>query len=288
MAKLVIEVPEELRGLGEAFATMVARVQGPVAGTRGGTAVDYGQVEQTIAEEAGGIELAAHRTILEALDVDVPTVIIGGLRYTKVGRCEAPYHTLAGSVSIERSLDRQSGQRGGHPGGRVVDPVSLRAGVVGAGLAAAHGAGDGPPGATGALARRGGDGRGVRPPALLAVQRRAGRPSGGRAGGGGSPGQRGRVDRHLRGALRGAIGQCVARPRERTDGGAAAPPRRPPAQGGAQAAGRADVSHGVLWHGDAARRAGGGAPYDPLRVHARGRRAGDAGPVGARHRGRDA
>ena len=163
MAKLVIEVPEELRGLGEAFATMVARVQGPVAGTRGGTAVDYGQVEQTIAEEAGGIELAAHRTILEALDVDVPTVIIGGLRYTKVGRCEAPYHTLAGSVSIERSLYRQSGQRGGHPGGRVVDPVSLRAGVVGAGLTAAHGAGDSPPGATGALARRGGDGRGVRP-----------------------------------------------------------------------------------------------------------------------------
>ena len=99
MAKLVIEVPEELRGLGEAFATMVARVQGTVAGTRGGTAVDYGQVEQTIAEEAGGIELAAHRTILEALDVDVPTVIIGGLRYTTVGRCEAPYHTLAGSVS---------------------------------------------------------------------------------------------------------------------------------------------------------------------------------------------
>ena len=288
MAKLVIEVPEELRGLGEAFATMVARVQGPVAGTRGGTAVDYGQVEQTIAEEAGGIELAAHRTILEALDVDVPTVIIGGLRYTKVGRCEAPYHTLAGSVSIERSLYRQSGQRGGHPGGRVVDPVSLRGGVVEQGWlprtaqVMAHQVQQGP--SRDAVATAGG----VRPPARLAVQRRAGRPSGGRAGGGGSPGQRGRVDRHLRGALRGAIGQCVARPRERTDGGAAAPPRRPPAQGGGQAAGRADVSHGVLWHGDAARRAGGGAPYDSLRVHARGRRARDAGPVGARHRGRDA
>ena len=89
MAKLVIEVPEELRGLGEAFATMVARVQGPVAGTRGGTAVDYGQVEQTIAEEAGGIELAAHRTILEALDVDVPTVIIGG-RTLDAGPDEVP------------------------------------------------------------------------------------------------------------------------------------------------------------------------------------------------------
>ena len=37
---------------------------------------------------------------------------------------------MAGSVSAERSLYRQSGERGGQPGGRVVDPVSLRAGVV--------------------------------------------------------------------------------------------------------------------------------------------------------------
>ena len=102
MAKLVIEVPEELRGLGEAFATMVARVQGTVAGARGGKAVDYGQVEGAIAEEAGDLERAAHRAMLAALDID-------------------------------RSLYRQSGQRGGQPGGRVVDAVSLRAGVVGRG-----------------------------------------------------------------------------------------------------------------------------------------------------------
>ncbi len=130
MAKLVIEIPDELKDLGEALATMVARVQGTVAGTGGGKAVDYGRVERAVAAEAGGIERAAHRAILQALDIDVPAVVIGGLRYTKVGRCEAPYHTLAGSVSIERSLYRQSGQRGGQPGGRVVDPVSLRAGVV--------------------------------------------------------------------------------------------------------------------------------------------------------------
>ena len=55
------------------------------------------------------------------------------LAWTWVGRCEASYHTLAGSVSIERSLYRQSGQRGGEPGGKVVDPVSLRVGVVGDG-----------------------------------------------------------------------------------------------------------------------------------------------------------
>ena len=36
MAKLVIEIPDELKDLGEALATMVARVQGTVAGTGGG------------------------------------------------------------------------------------------------------------------------------------------------------------------------------------------------------------------------------------------------------------
>ena len=129
MAK-IIEVPDGLEGLGKAFAALVARVQKTVAATGGGKALDYGRVEQAISEETGGVERAAHRAVLQALDIDVPAVIIGGLRYVRVGRCEAPYHTAAGSVSIERSLYRQSGQRGGQPGVRVVDPVSLRAGVV--------------------------------------------------------------------------------------------------------------------------------------------------------------
>jgi len=51
-----------------------------------------------------------------------------------VGRCEAVYQTLARWVSIERSLYRQSGRRGGgEPRGKVVDPVSVRVGVVGDG-----------------------------------------------------------------------------------------------------------------------------------------------------------
>ena len=55
----MIEIPDELKDLGEALATMVARVQGTVAGTGGGKAVDYGQVERAIAEETGSIERAA-------------------------------------------------------------------------------------------------------------------------------------------------------------------------------------------------------------------------------------
>src|SRR5438552_7391368 len=92
--------------------------------------VKYAENEESNAESARRTELTGHRTIMQSLEIDVAGVIIGGVRYTREGLCEAPYHTMAGSVSVERSLYRQLGKRGGQPGGRVVDPVSLRAGVV--------------------------------------------------------------------------------------------------------------------------------------------------------------
>ena len=130
MPKMVIEVPEEFTEVGKAMAEHLAALQRTVSRLGGGKAVDYGEIEQAMAESAGRTELAGHRAILQSLDIDVAAVMIGGMRYTRVGRCEAPYHTMVGSVSVERSLYRQSGERGGQPGGRVVDPVSLRAGVV--------------------------------------------------------------------------------------------------------------------------------------------------------------
>lgn len=133
MPKMVIEVPEKFEEVGKAMAETLAKLERTLGGLGGGKAVDYAEIERAILEETGRTEQAAHRAILQSLDIDVPTVVIGGLRYNRVGRCEASYHTMAGSVSIERSLYRQSGQRGGQPGGKVVDPVSLRAGVVGDG-----------------------------------------------------------------------------------------------------------------------------------------------------------
>src|SRR2546427_3508059 len=134
MPKMVIEVPEEFTEVGKAMAEHLAALQRTVSRLGGGKAVDYAEIEQAMAVSAGRTELAGHRAILQSLDIDVAAVMIGGMRYTRVGRCEAPYHTMAGSVSVERSLYRQSGERGGQPGGRVVDPlsrpVSLRAGVV--------------------------------------------------------------------------------------------------------------------------------------------------------------
>src|SRR6266496_6352654 len=130
MPKMVIEVPEEFTEVGKAMAEHLAALQRTVSRLGGGKAVDYAEIEQAMAESAGRTELAGHRAILQSLDIDVASVMIGGVRYTRVGRCEAPYHTMAGSVSVERSLYRRSGERGGQPGGRVVDAVSLRAGVV--------------------------------------------------------------------------------------------------------------------------------------------------------------
>src|SRR5580658_4747029 len=150
MPKMIIEVPEEFTALGEAMAEHLAAVQRTVSRLGGGKTVDYAEIEQAMAESAGRTELAGHSAILQSLDIDVPAVIIGGVRYLRVGRCEAPYHTMAGSVSVERSLYRKSGERGGQPGGRVVDPVSLRAGVVEDGWlprtarAMAHGVQQGP------------------------------------------------------------------------------------------------------------------------------------------------
>jgi hypothetical protein len=133
MPKMVIEVPDQFVEVGKAMAEHLAMLQRTVDRLGGGKAVDYAAVEAAIAEGASRTELAAHGAIWKRLDVDVPAVVIGGVRYTRVGRCEGAYHTMIGSVSVERSLYRQSGERGGQPGGRVVDAVSLRAGVVGDG-----------------------------------------------------------------------------------------------------------------------------------------------------------
>lgn len=108
----VIEVPDELAEMGKATAEHLANVQRTMARLGGGKAVDYAEVEVAMAESAGRTELAGYRAILQSLELDVPAVVIGGVRYTRVGRCEAPYHTMVGSVSVERSLYRQSGERG--------------------------------------------------------------------------------------------------------------------------------------------------------------------------------
>jgi hypothetical protein len=126
MAAMVIHVPEELKDFGVAVRTMIDAVQRAIAGSAGGKAVDYDAVECAIAGAAARSECAAHGAVLRSLDIDKPAVLIGGKLHRRVGRCDAAYYTLAGPVVIPRSLYRERGVRNG----KVVDTVSVRAGVV--------------------------------------------------------------------------------------------------------------------------------------------------------------
>jgi len=126
----MIEYPEELQSLVEAVMKVVEETTVFVAGQGAGEAVDYAEVERQVAEQTAQVERESHAARLAALDVDVPHVEIGGQRYRRVMRAApGPYHTLAGSVRVTRTLYREVGQRSG----KTVDPVSLRAGVVGLG-----------------------------------------------------------------------------------------------------------------------------------------------------------
>ena len=95
----------------------------------GGKPIDYARVERTIGEKSAAVERAAHQAILRALDIDVARVVIDGVPWSRVGRHEATYYTMAGPIAVARSVYRRDGERNG----KVVDPISLRAGVVGDG-----------------------------------------------------------------------------------------------------------------------------------------------------------
>ena len=124
----MIEVPQELNGLGVAMAAMLAAVTEAKAqaAVKGGRAMDYAAVERALGAAAAQTEREGHRAVLQALDVDRKAVVIEGAQHRRVGRESATYYTMAGAVVVERALYREAGKRNA----KVVDAVSLRAGVV--------------------------------------------------------------------------------------------------------------------------------------------------------------
>ena len=127
--QMVLEMPEELKGVGEAVKAMIRQVAASWRSTRGGRAVDYAVIERQVAAGAAAIERASHQAVLQGLDIDRPHVVIEGKEYRRVGRYEADYYTLAGPVRIVRTLYRKCGQRNA----KTVNAVSLRCGAVGEG-----------------------------------------------------------------------------------------------------------------------------------------------------------
>jgi len=95
----------------------------------GGRAVDYGKVEDRVAADVAAIERESHAGILRSLEIDAPTVTIGGKLHVRIGDGDGVFKTLSGPVSVRRALYRPTEERNG----KVVDAITLRTGAIGRG-----------------------------------------------------------------------------------------------------------------------------------------------------------
>lgn len=126
MAVIVIDVPEELKGLQgplQAVVDLAKRELRP----RAGAPMNTHDVQQAISQKTAEVELVVWRALLASLDVDADIVMIKGKRHNRIGRSEATFYTPAGAVEgIPRTLYRETGVRNG----KAVDPVAVRTGAV--------------------------------------------------------------------------------------------------------------------------------------------------------------
>lgn len=124
---IVIEIPDEFKSLAPSVEGVVETLERRCRATGAGRSVDHAALEREIGEAVREVERQAQGLLLSALDVDAPFIEADGRRFRRIGRETATYRTLAGEVPVERALYRPVGERNG----KVVDPVSLRAGTVG-------------------------------------------------------------------------------------------------------------------------------------------------------------
>lgn len=129
MPGIYIEIEAKYQNLVDAFVQVVEIVRAGQQISPQGAAVDYGRVEQEVAQATAALERAAHVQLLGALDVDAPQVVIAGQTYRKVMRSLGSYYTQAGAVQLERTLYRKLAERSG----ATVDAISLRTGALGEG-----------------------------------------------------------------------------------------------------------------------------------------------------------
>jgi hypothetical protein len=82
---VMLEVPKEWA---EAVKKFIDGVEAAKPDTRGGKAVDYAAYEQAVEEQGAALEREAHRSLLQALDIDAERVVINGKLHSQVGRYE--------------------------------------------------------------------------------------------------------------------------------------------------------------------------------------------------------
>jgi len=126
---VLVKVPVEHKELAESIQSLVDATARKSRSAAGGRAVDYAETERAIAEETAAVERAAHAEVLRALDVDAPRIRVRGATYARFGRTRGTYSTMAGEVSVERTVYREVGVRNGP----ILDPIRIRTGAYGRG-----------------------------------------------------------------------------------------------------------------------------------------------------------
>jgi hypothetical protein len=72
VAQIILEVESKYQALGEAFKRLLDQVQARrEAAVADGAALDYGQVEQEVAQAIAALKREAHQVVLSALDAKV-------------------------------------------------------------------------------------------------------------------------------------------------------------------------------------------------------------------------
>jgi hypothetical protein len=124
---IVVELPAHHKALADVVLAASKELLEIEPKTKGGRTVDMIPIEESVAAAAARLECAMLSEVLRQLDVDAERVVIGGKEYVRVGRYPMTYNGMPGSVAIERSIFRLVTERNG----KTVDPIALRAGLVG-------------------------------------------------------------------------------------------------------------------------------------------------------------
>src|SRR3954469_14460824 len=110
-----IEVPTSCAVLCSRLADLTQRIDEELAQAGNGAAIDYGAIEQRVADALGEVERGLHAQVLARLDIDVPAIRAWGDEYRRIGRFESDYHTLAGTVHGMRTVYRKTERNGDTP-----------------------------------------------------------------------------------------------------------------------------------------------------------------------------
>src|SRR3954470_24919173 len=196
------------------LAELAQRIDDDLAKASGGAAIDYGALEQRVADALGEVERGLHAQVLARLDIDVPAIRVWGDEYRRIGRAESDYHTLAGTVRVMRTVYRKTERNGD-----TLDPVSVRAGVVADGWLPHTARAVAYLLAQGTSREAEASWRELARAAVLAIELRARRSRGGYAVPASAGAERGGANPGVRGAGRGAQREHLDRPRRAADGG---------------------------------------------------------------------